>query len=158
MIKIITTGPESSGKSTLAQALAGYYQVVWVPEYARDYLNKLNRPYQEEDLLKIAKGQIKREDEAAKGKPDLLICDTSLMVIKIWSEYRYRRCHPWILKQIERRPLDLYLLCTPDIPWEPDPQRENPTNRDELFLLYQQALADEPAVTIQGNYQQRLTQ
>ena len=65
MIKVVTTGPESSGKTTLAKALAEHYQIAWVPEYSRDYLNRLNRPYQEEDLLVIAKGQIQREDEAA---------------------------------------------------------------------------------------------
>ncbi len=158
MIKIVTTGPESSGKTTLAKALAEHYRVAWVSEYARDYLNDLNRTYEEKDLLEVAKGQVKREDEAAKDKLDLLICDTSLIVIKIWSEYRYGRCHPWILDQIEQRSVELYLLCTPDIPWEPDPLRENQTDRSELFLLYQQALKSKPTEVIQGNRQQRLAQ
>jgi len=157
MIKIVTTGPESSGKTTLAKTLAKHYQVPWVPEYSRDYLKKLDRPYQEEDLLQIAQGQVAREDQAAKDRPDLLICDTSLVVIKIWSEYRYGRCHPWILKQIEQRPVDVHLLCIPDIPWEPDPQRENPDDRDELFRLYQQALKDKPTVIIRGSRSERLT-
>ena len=155
MIKVVTTGPESSGKTTLAKALAGHYQVAWVSEYSRDYLNNLNRPYREKDLLEIAIGQIKREDEAAKDKPNLLICDTSLVVIKIWSEYRYGHCHPWILEQIEHRPVNLYLLCTPDVPWEPDPQRENPNDRGELFQLYQNALNDKPTVIIRGDWSER---
>ncbi|WKN41810.1 ATP-binding protein [Tunicatimonas pelagia] len=158
MIKIVTTGPESSGKTTLAKALAECYQVAWVPEYARDYLNGLDQDYQEKDLLEIAKGQIQREDEAAKNKPDLLICDTSLIVIKIWSEYRYGRCHPWILEQVEQRSVDLYLLCSPDIPWEADPLRENPTDRDELFEFYERALAGKPNLIIQGKPSARLAQ
>jgi len=158
MIKVVTTGPESSGKTTLAKALAEHYQVPWVPEYARGYISNLGRLYQEEDLLKIAQGQVAREDEAAKDKPDLLICDTSLIVIKIWSEYRYGRCHPWVLEQIEQRPVNLYLLCSPDIPWEPDPQRENPDDRDQLFHLYQQALKNKPTKIISGNRPERLAQ
>ena len=156
MIKVVTTGPESSGKTTLAKALAKHFQVAWVPEYSRDYLNDLEHPYQEKDLLQIAKGQIKREDEAAKNKPDLLICDTSLIVIEVWSEYCYGRSHPWILEQIKQRSVDLYLLCSPDIPWEADPLRENPTDRDELFKFYERALAGKPNLIIRGSPSARL--
>jgi nicotinamide riboside kinase len=95
MQKIIITGPESTGKTTLAQQLAQHYQTVWVPEYSRDYIAQLNRSYEEDDLLEIAKGQVRREDEmVAKHTPDLLICDTSLLVIKVWSKVKYQRCHP----------------------------------------------------------------
>ena len=157
MQKIVITGPESSGKTTLAASLAEHYQVPWVAEYARDYLNQLDQPYQEKDLLTIAQGQISREDRAAQTT-DLLICDTSLLVIKIWSEYRYDHCHPWILEQLAQRPVTLYLLCSSDIPWEYDPQRENAQDRDILFEQYQQALTNQPYVTIRGNRTQRLQQ
>ena len=159
MLKIIITGPESSGKTTLAQSLAKHYHTDWVPEYARDYLDRLDRPYQEEDLVIIAQGQIEREDELAQST-DLLICDTSLLVIKIWSEYRYGRYHPWILEQLAERPVDLYLLCRPDIPWEYDPQRENAHDRDVLFKQYQEALTRQKQnyVTISENRSQRLPQ
>ena len=155
MRKVVITGPESSGKTTLAKSMADHFQVPWVSEFAREYLNGLDRPYEEKDLLAIARGQIKQENEAASTSPRVLICDTSLMVLKIWSEYRYGRCHPWILEQIERRPVDLYLLCSPDIPWEPDPQRENPNDRDELFKLYQRALLNQPTRIICGDRQER---
>ena len=157
MRKIVVTGPESSGKTTLAESLAKHYHTVWVPEYARDYINQLDRLYQEQDLLTIAWGQVSREDHLAQTT-DLLICDTSLLVIKIWSEYRYGRCHPWIPEQLAQRPVDLYLLCSPDIPWKYDPQRENAQDRDVLFKQYQQALIHQRYVTIQGNHTQRLAQ
>ena len=156
MIKIVVTGPESSGKTTLATALASHYQAPWVPEYARTYLDQLNRPYQEEDLLLIAQGQMRQEEEAARRCPPLLICDTSLVVIKVWSDYRYGRCHPWIEEQLNQRSVDSYLLCRPDLPWEPDPQRENPRTRDVLFTLYQKALSSSAHVTIEGESSQRL--
>lgn len=157
MQKIIITGPESSGKTTLAQELAQHYQTVWVPEFSRDYLNKLNRDYDEDDLLEIAKGQVKREDEfIEQHNPNLLICDTSLLVIKVWSNVKYKRCHPWILKQLDHRPVDLYLLTYPDIPWEPDPLREHPQQRDMLFDIYQQELQAKTHTVVRGSWEQRL--
>lgn len=158
MVKVVITGPESSGKSTLAQALAEHYQAPWVPEYSRDYLNELDRKYEEKDLLTIAQGQVQREDDFAQKQPGLLICDTSLVVLKVWSEYVYNHCHPWILQQIESRFVDLYLLCSPDIPWEPDPLRENPSDRDVLFTMYQHSLEGKPTVVIQGDHLKRVVQ
>ncbi len=157
MRKIIITGPESSGKTTLAQQIAQHYQTVWVPEYARDYIDRLNRDYEETDLLQIAQGQVNREDEfAAKYNPGLLICDTSLLVIKIWSQVKYKRCHPWILEQLKQRKVDVYLLAYPDIPWEPDPQREHPHQRMELFHIYEKELQDKAHIVVKGNEAQRL--
>lgn len=156
MLKIVVTGPESSGKTTLAQALAAHYQVPWVAEYARIYVEQLTQPYQEKDLLAIARGQVQREDEVAQTNPRLLICDTSLLVIYVWSHYRYGRCHPWIADQLARRPVDLYLLCSPDLPWQPDPQRENPTDRDELFVRYEEALRGKPYTIVVGRGSVRL--
>ena len=156
MIKIVITGPESSGKTTLTVALAARFQAPWVPEYARPYLDRLGQPYQEADLLAIAQGQAQREDKAADLYPHLLLCDTSLLVIKIWSNYRYGRCHPWIEQQLAQRSVDHYLLCRPDLPWQPDPQRENPHNRDELFTLYQDALRTISHTIIEGDTAQRM--
>ena len=155
MIKVVITGPESSGKTTLATALATHYQTPWVPEYARTYLDRINRPYREADLLTIAQGQVQRENKAAHSSPSLLLCDTSLLVIRIWSYYRYHRCHSWIEEQLTYRPIDHYLLCRPDLAWQPDPQRENPHNRNELFELYQQALHNTPYTIIEGDRGQR---
>ena len=62
--KIVVLGPESTGKSTLCAALAAHYQTIWTPEYARAFLSKNGTKYTYDDLLTIAKGQIKNEDEA----------------------------------------------------------------------------------------------
>jgi NadR type nicotinamide-nucleotide adenylyltransferase len=149
MLKIVVTGPESSGKTTLARQLASHFRTIWVPEFARTYIDGLGRPYREADLLEIAEGQIALEDEMAAKADSLLFFDTSLEVIKIWAEFRYGRCHPRVLEQLEKRRHDLYLLCAPDLPWAFDPQRENPDDRHLLFRLYQGVLTG-----LQVNFQE----
>jgi NadR type nicotinamide-nucleotide adenylyltransferase len=140
MLKIVLTGPESTGKTTLAQQLARHFGTIWVPEFARSYLDDLHRPYEQHDLLEIAKGQVELEESFSKKANGLLFLDTSLEVIKVWSEVRYGRCHPWILEQCQQRRHDLYLLCQPDVPWAFDPQRENPGDREFLFEIYRKEL------------------
>ena len=137
MHKIIVTGPESSGKTTLCKALSQHFHLTFSKEYARQYLNALNRDYNQNDLLKIAKGQLKAE----KNTP---LIDTDLITIKIWSVYKYGNCSKWILDQIEKQTLEkrFYLLCKPDIVWEKDPLRENAEDRMELFKLYKKELED----------------
>ena len=139
-LRILLTGPESTGKTLLARRLAKRYQTSWVPEYARAYLETLGRPYEEEDLLHIARGQVLLEDFQAGFSHRILLCDTGLLVLKVWSEFKYGRCHPWILEQLYRRPYDLYLLCGTDVPWAYDPQRENPNEREELYAIYKREL------------------
>lgn len=107
-----------------------------VEEYAREYLTQLGRPYRESDLLEIAKGQLAKEEVMYKSSPDILILDTSLEVIKIWSEVRFHRVHPWITQALRKHKSDFYLLCQPDLPWEYDPLRENPNDRWALYERY----------------------
>lgn len=137
---IVITGPESSGKTTLTKAIAKALNTDYTEEYAREYL-KSNSSYKQEDLLLIAQGQLQKEK--ANLNP-IAIHDTDLITIKIWSEYKYNQCNPWILEQIEQQKSKnrLYLLCNPDIPWEADPLRENPSNRVELFEIYKKELED----------------
>ncbi len=134
--RVAITGPESTGKSELAEKLARHYHTVWVPEYAREYLDKLRRPYVYEDIVEIAKGQMKLEEEATSRANEILFCDTDLIVTKIWSEFKYGTCDPWILEQVSLHRYDLYLLCDIDLPWINDPLREHPGRRKELFDLY----------------------
>ncbi len=138
--KIAITGPESTGKTTLATELAEYFNTVAVPEYAREYIENLNRPYNYNDILKIARKQHSLEKEYAKRANKLLICDTELIVTKIWCEYRYKKCHQWIIDNVLLQDFDLYILCNIDLAWEYDEIRENPNNRLELFNLYENEL------------------
>jgi len=140
IIKIVITGPESTGKSWLASQLAQKYNTAWVPEYAREYIDKLNRPYNKADILKIAKRQIENENILLEKADEILFCDTDLTVAKIWSEHVYKSCHEWILKNINKQHYDFYLLCDIDIPWQEDYQREHPHLREYLFGLYKNEL------------------
>ncbi len=140
--RIAITGPESTGKSKLAAWLAGHYQALWVPEYARQYLEKNGPDYTPEDIVAIARGQLANENAATENASRVLFCDTDLLVTKIWCEVVFGFCPEWIEKQFHAHRYDLYLLCYPDIPWEPDPLRENPNDRKELFGLYLKILEE----------------
>ena len=131
--KIAITGPESTGKSTLSQQLADHYKTVWVPEFARSYIDQLDRPYEQKDLKTIAKGQLSLEQEMMHKANGLLICDTELTVINIWSEYKFGDTDPCIVSKCKENPYDLYLLMDIDLPWIFDKQREQPEKRQFFF-------------------------
>ncbi len=138
--KIAVTGPESTGKSELSKALASELKTTWVPEYAREYIGNLDRPYTSKDIEVIARQQIHLEEERMKSANKVLICDTDLIVTKIWSVFVFGFCPGWIEKEIVNRPYDLYLLMDIDLPWQEDPQREHPHKRKELFEFYKAEL------------------
>lgn len=147
--KVVIIGPESTGKSSLCEALASHYHTDWVPEYAREYLLQRGPRYGPEDLPVIARGQLALEDRhvaiAAAAARSLLFIDTDLYVMKVWSEFVYGHCDPWILDQIATRSYDAYLLCRPDLPWMADPLREYPDleSRDRLFHIYRDCLINQ---------------
>jgi NadR type nicotinamide-nucleotide adenylyltransferase len=176
MKKIVLIGPESTGKTTLAAKLAKQLNTVWVPEFSRDFLPTLDRPYEEEDLITIAKGQMDYEQDARmkmrmkqnakfgigfklkQSHGSLMICDTDLRVLRIWSQLKYGQCHPWIQQQIADAETDLYLLCKPDLPWEPDPLRESPDSLQELYEMYKEDLIrdSQPFAEVEGIGEARL--
>lgn len=137
MIKVGIIGPESTGKTALAKRLAEEYKTLWVPEYAREYLTNLGRPYVQTDLLEIAQGQINSVKAIRKKAKRILFIDTDIHVIKVWSDYKYGNCDPWIMQKLQMNVCDIYLLTYHDVPYEEDPLRENPNDRDVLFDMYE---------------------
>tara|TARA_Y200000002_G_scaffold76252_1_gene59866 strand:- start:1522 stop:2019 length:498 start_codon:yes stop_codon:yes gene_type:complete len=138
MHKIIVTGPESSGKTTLSKKLSQHLKGKLVNEFARNYLSKKNNNYNFENLLEIAQNQYKLENQKSK----LIVCDTDLITIKIWSEHKFGKCDTWTLDKIsaQKKEQRIYLLCRPDLKWEYDPQRENKLDRDKIFNIYKKEL------------------
>lgn len=162
MIKVVITGVECSGKSTLAEELAEACQATLIPEYSRHFLSQLNRPYEKSDLISIALGQQKSEEKVKEE--DLVICDTSLLVLKIWSLVKYNSVHPWITVLLQDDQPDLYILPDCNIPFEPDLYRESHDNsydaRPELRQRYIDELnrIDIPWISVTGSPEQRLAQ
>ena len=138
--KIAITGPESTGKTSLAIQLGELYDTVYVPEYARQYLNENGTQYTCEDVLKIAKGQIELERQMLPKASEILFADTELIVLKIWLEFCQWEVPQWLTDHIEKNPFDLYLLTDIDLPWVADGQRSNPNNREMIFYKFQEEL------------------
>jgi len=161
-VRIAVVGPESSGKTTLTEALAHHYRCGYTKEYARYFLQEQGPTYTREDLLGIAQGQLMVEAEAQRltgehgGK--LIVCDTDMITIRIWSEEKYCAVDPLLAKLAADVHYDLWLLCSPDIPWEADPLRENPLDRDRLFTVYAQALKAmaRPYLVVSGTHEDRM--
>ena len=170
--KIVVIGPESTGKSSLCEELAQHYGTSWCPEFAREYLLTKGKKYDYEDLLFIAKGQLALEDEYVlmqknQSKAILekkinvpLFIDTDMYVMKVWCEFVFERCHPFILEEILNRKYDLYLLCNVDLPWVKDELREYPDleTRKKLYRAYLDIMVNQPVpwTVIEGDPPQRL--
>ena len=174
LIKVAVIGPESTGKSTLCELLAQYYNTQWCPEFAREFLLTHGTDYSYDDLLYIAKGQLAMEDEYIQSLvgssksgvnssvqySKLLFIDTEMYVMKVWCEFVFGKCHRWVLDQIIERKYDLYLLCNTDLPWVKDELREYPDlkTRDQLYHIYKDIMINQstPWVDISGDYDERL--
>lgn len=155
--KIVLTGPESTGKTTLAQLLAKHYQTIWVEEFGRDYFVNKNGNLELSDITEIAKGQIKLEKEAIKKANKLLFCDTDLIVTQIWSEIYFQKCPQEVLELNLNRTYNLYLLMDIDIPWADDGTREFPHLRQWHFDRIKKELDARHLnyVIISGDYENR---
>ena len=165
--KIVVIGPESTGKSSLSKVLAEHYKTIWVKEFAREYLERNGKDYVFEDLYKIALGQLEEIENAVvkvgiqqeENTQNLLLIDTDLHVIKIWSEFVFNKCDNRILTEITKQQYDLYLLCDVDLPWVNDNLREYPDLkvRQKLFHYYKEEMTAQktPWKIISGNYDER---
>lgn len=141
LLRVVVTGSESTGKTTLAGELAAHYGTAWSSEFARAYLDRKGGPLDDSDVEPIARGQIAGEDEAALRASRLLILDTDLASTVVYSRYYYGRCPEWIAEAARKRLAELYLLLQPDVPWVPDgEQRDRPAAREELHRLFRYAL------------------
>jgi len=163
IVRVVLFGPESTGKTTLANQLAYHYQTVWAPEYAREYLqdkwNNKRQVCEHEDLMPIALGQMKLENKLAKQADKVLICDTDLLETKVYSEEYYDGIVDHDLElAAEKNQYDLYLLTYIDIPWKMDNIRDRPGQREEMFNAFENALKkyNRPYVTLKGDEETRL--
>ena len=157
LFRICVIGPESTGKSVLSESLARHLNTVWVPEYAREYIGSLDRPYHQDDLLQIARGQITLEEEIIPKATGTVIMDTNLLVIQVWSQHRYGSVADEIKRLHDQRRYDHYLLTDIDLPWTEDPQREHPHLREHFRSLYQSLIKSTgvPFSLITGTGEQR---
>jgi NadR type nicotinamide-nucleotide adenylyltransferase len=140
IIKIAVVGPESTGKSTMAAYLAKYYQTIWVPEYAREYCENLTAPCTIEDEVNMFHGQLALENELLPQANKLLICDTTFITVKIWSDAFFGYTPQVVLDELPRQHYDLYLLLDIDLPWQDDPLRDFPTQREHFMDVWHHEL------------------
>ncbi len=164
-IKVVLFGPESTGKTTLARQLARHYNSVWVPEYAREYLQKKwnneRKTCEQSDLLPIAIGQMELENRSAQKTNSVLICDTDLLETKVYSEEYYEgNCDPLLNKYAVENTYQLYLLTYIDTIWEADDLRDKPEERLEMFNAFEKALIENerPYILLKGDKQERLNE
>lgn len=163
LVKVVLFGPESTGKTTLSRHLARHYNTVWVPEFARDYLQKKwnneRKTCELKDILPIAVGQMKLENKLAKKADKILICDTDLLETKVYSEQFYNGfVDEELQKAANSNTYDLYLLTYIDTPWEADDLRDRPEQRLEMFTAFEKALIENNKnyLLLKGNKETRL--
>ncbi|WP_299049901.1 ATP-binding protein [uncultured Polaribacter sp.] len=163
ILKIVLFGPESTGKTTLSRDLARHYNTVWVPEYARTYLQEKwdneHKVCEKEDIIPIAIGQMNLENKLAKKANKVLICDTDLLETKVYSQEFYDGFVDKRLDEVARKnKYDLYFLTYIDTPWIADDLRDRPQQRLEMFTAFEKALKehDRPYILLKGTKTQRL--
>ena len=143
MMRIVVTGSECTGKTTLARSLASHYEAPWVPEFAREFVARRGAPPAAADVDEIARGQIALEDHLSHRADRLLIQDTDLLSTIVYSRHYYGLCPRWIGRALASRTADLYLLAGIDVPWQADGfQRDRSDRREEMQALFRTALVD----------------
>jgi NadR type nicotinamide-nucleotide adenylyltransferase len=144
--RIVVSGSESTGKTTLARDLASHFGAIWVPEQARSYAERVNRPLTAEDVSPIASEQIAAEDaalaDAGRRKIQWIFLDTDLISTVVYARHYYGSCPAWIEAEARARLGELYLVADIDVPWTSDSVRDRPESRDRLHLEFQSVLAE----------------
>lgn len=140
VMKIALIGPESSGKTTLCEHLAKYFNTVWVPELARQYIGSLHRKYTLGDIEYCSQMQINEEDRLEKEANRVMFCDSEMIIAKVWCEDVFKTVPAWLEEAASQRHYDLFLLTRPDLPFVPDVVRENPHRREFFFDWYRREL------------------
>lgn len=138
--KIAILGPESSGKTTLVEALAARLDGFIVPEYFRFYWDakrhtKNHAVWSEEEFIHMAEEQNRFEDIFAARSTKILLCDTAAWQVAAWHSYYLGSPSPTILNLAQSRSYDLICLCRPDIPFVQDGRRDGPQSRAALYQL-----------------------
>lgn len=160
--RVTFVGPESTGKTTISQALAQKYQTEWVPEFMRTYLQQKWDEKREvcdwEDLLPIAKGQMVMENELIKKANEFIFCDTNLFELMTYSYIYYGKCDPLIEKYAIDNQYDFIFLTYIDVPWLPDDLRDKPNEREYMFRQFKQMLNQHKKsyILLEGNHEQRM--
>ena len=157
-LRVVLTGSECTGKTTLARALAVHYHAAWSPEVARDYLERKGSPLTAEDVEPIARGQRAAEDAVARGTGDVIFLDTDLVSTVLYARHYYGACPSWIEQEARARRGDLYLLNHPDVAWKPDGlQRDRGDQRALMHELFVRTLREfeAPVVDVAGPWPER---
>jgi NadR type nicotinamide-nucleotide adenylyltransferase len=130
---IVITGAESTGKSVLTERLSNYFKVPFIPEFAREYIENLDRNYNYLDVEKIAKKQISQLEALKQSAHQYVFVDTWLIITKIWFDVVFGKIPSWLESSIQKTKIDLFLVCDTNLPWEPDPVRENGGEQREIL-------------------------
>lgn len=140
MYRIAFIGPESTAKSSLCSQLALHYKTEWVPEFSREYISKLNRPYTFDDVLHCIKMQLEEEKKVIQRNSKLIFTDNEVINGMVWLLDKYNAYPEWVESTINEAPYDLYLLTYPDIDFIADEVRENETRRMYFYEWYKREL------------------
>ena len=160
MRRIVVTGSESTGKTTLARMLGERFDTVSTSEFSREYADVRRVPLDRHDVEAIALGQLALEDRRApQARNGLLVLDTDLFSTVVYGPHYYGTLEPWIERAALARRGDLYLLLDIDVPWVPDAIRDRGEQRAHMHGLFRGMLERYglPFVTIGGGWTDRLT-
>ena len=138
--RVRIVGPESTGKTTLAEALAARFDTVYVPEAARDLYARKGFQFDYDDVAEVAWAQLEAEEAAAHEANRVLLCDTDALTTLVYARHYFGQVPRLLERLAEERQYDLTLLCHPDLPWQADPVRDSAEARVPLFDAFRQEL------------------